>query len=172
MRFRDIPQFTRDGAWECDYDITRVVEQIEDWNKEFGVNLEPDFQRGHVWSEKQQIAWLEFLLKGGKTSRILYFNNPNWGKYDGKDDMVCVDGLQRFTAIKRFVNNEIKVFGHYFNEYEDSVRLVSGIKINVNNLQTRKEVLQWYIDFNSGGTIHTTEEIDRVKKLLEEEDLK
>jgi hypothetical protein len=38
--------------------------------------------------------------------------------------------------------------------------------IHVNNLKTEKEVLQWYIDMNAGGTPHTTEEIDRVKKLI------
>jgi len=171
MKFRDIPQFTRNGSWECDFSISSAVRQIENWDKEFGVNLEPDFQRGHVWTEEQQIAWLEFLFKGGKTSRVIYFNNPNWDKNeDNKDDMVCVDGLQRLTAIKRFINNEIKVFGYYFNEYEDTIRMISGIKINVNSLQTRKEVLQWYLDFNSGGTVHTEEELDGVKRLLEKEE--
>jgi len=43
------------------------------------------------------------------------------------------------------------------------------MKINVNDLQTRAEVLQWYIDFNSGGVVHTAEEIARVKALLEKE---
>lgn len=38
--------------------------------------------------------------------------------------------------------------------------------VHVNNLKTEKEVLQWYIDMNAGGTPHTTEEIDRVKKLI------
>ena len=42
--------------------------------------------------------------------------------------------------------------------------------MNINNLQTRKEVLQWYIELNSGGTVHTDAEIDRVKKLLRKED--
>lgn len=169
-KFKDIPQFTRSGSWECDFSIVSVIQQIDEWDKEFGVNLNPDFQRGHVWTEQQQIAYMEFLLRGGKTARVIYFNNPNWGRYeDGKDDMICVDGLQRLTAIRRFVNNEIKVFGHYFNEYEDSSRFVQGIKINVNDLQTREDVLQWYIDFNSGGTVHSEEEINRVRKLLEEE---
>lgn len=40
------------------------------------------------------------------------------------------------------------------------------IKLNVNDLKTEREVLQWYIDMNAGGTPHTTEEIDRVKKLI------
>lgn len=38
--------------------------------------------------------------------------------------------------------------------------------MDVNCLQTRKDMLQWYIDMNSGGTVHSEEEINRVKKLL------
>lgn len=40
------------------------------------------------------------------------------------------------------------------------------IKLNVNDLKTEREVLQWYIDMNAGGTPHTAEEIERVKKLI------
>lgn len=82
-------------------------------------------------------------------------------------DYVCVDGLQRITAAQKFIHNEIKVFGSYFDEYEDKMRLVNNTLIlNVNDLKSEKEVLQWYIDMNAGGTPHTTEEIDRVKKLI------
>lgn len=42
------------------------------------------------------------------------------------------------------------------------------LRLNVNNLKTEKEVLQWYIDMNVGGTPHTLEEIERVKKMIEE----
>ena len=51
-----------------------------------------------MWTEEQQIAWIEFFLKGGRTSRVIYLNKPSWhrsvpeGAYD---DYVCVDGLQR-----------------------------------------------------------------------------
>lgn len=41
------------------------------------------------------------------------------------------------------------------------------VKLNVNDLKTEREVLQWYIDMNAGGTPHTMEEIDRVKKLID-----
>lgn len=40
--------------------------------------------------------------------------------------------------------------------------------LNVNDLKTEKEVLQWYVDVNSGGTPHTNEEIERVKKMIQE----
>lgn len=82
-------------------------------------------------------------------------------------DYVCVDGLQRITAAQKFIHNEIKVFGSYFDEYEDKMRLANNTLIlNVNDLKSEREVLQWYIDMNAGGTPHTTEEIERVKKLI------
>lgn len=40
--------------------------------------------------------------------------------------------------------------------------------LSVNDLKTEKEVLQWYVDMNSGGTPHTNEEIERVKKMIQE----
>lgn len=169
-KFKDIPQFTRDGNYQVDMDIRRIPEWIANEQREMGLQLNPDFQRGHVWTEEQQIAWLEFFLKGGKSGNVVYFNCPSWHYNVNKGDYneyVCVDGLQRLTAICRFVNNEIKVFGSYFNEYEDP--RVAGrytLKINVNDLKTEKEVLQWYIDMNIGGTPHTIEEIKRVRKML------
>lgn len=170
-RFKDIPQFTQDGSWQADFPIEHLVKFINEQIEESGLQLNPDFQRGHVWSEQQQIAWLEYFLQGGKTGRIVYLNNPSWHRFNDVskyNDFVCVDGLQRITAVQRFINNEIKVFGSYFDEYEDNTRIATHtIKVNINDLKTEKEVLQWYIDMNSGGTPHTTDEINRVKKLLE-----
>jgi hypothetical protein len=41
------------------------------------------------------------------------------------------------------------------------------MKINVNSLLTKADVLRWYIQFNAGGTPHTAEEIEKVKALLQ-----
>lgn len=134
-----------------------------------GLQLDPKFQRGHVWTEKQQIAFLEYFFRGGKSGLVVYFNKPDWHHEVAKNaynDYVCVDGLQRITAILRFYNNEIPVFGTYYKEFEDRPRMQHTIRINVNDLQTEKEVLQWYIDMNAGGTPHTAEEINKVKDML------
>lgn len=63
--------------------------------------------------------------------------------------------------------NEIKVFGSLYCEFEDSPRIIEDtLRININDLKTRDEVLQWYIDINAGGTPHTKEEIERVRAML------
>lgn len=84
------------------------------------------------------------------------------------DDFVCVDGLQRVTAVLKFINNEIKVFGSFYKEFKDHLPSNAELLINVNNLQTEKEVLQWYVDMNSGGTPHTNDKIERVKKMIQD----
>ena len=67
VRFADISKFTRDGNYQVDMDIRRVPEWIENEQKEMGLQLNPNFQRGHVWTEEQQVTWLEFFLRGGKS---------------------------------------------------------------------------------------------------------
>jgi hypothetical protein len=171
-RFEDIPQFTREGSWECDYRLSNLLNTLAEWERDCGLNLEPDFQRAHVWTEEQQIAYVEFFLRGGKTSRVIYFNCPSWHSRVNKyDDFVIVDGKQRLRAFTRFLKDEIKVFGSLCSEFEDGLRLHHTVRINVNNLKTRAEVLNWYLQFNSGGTVHTTEELDRVRDLLDAEHL-
>lgn len=173
MKFSDIKQFIRSGSYEIDVSLDHLKRTLDAWEDDYGLELNPDFQRGHIWTEEQQIAYVEFLLRGGVTAKVIYFNSPAFGGYKPvgnlSDTILCVDGLQRLTACLRFINNEIKVFGYYFNEFEGSPRTMQGLKFNVNSLQNRSEVLQWYIQFNEGGTVHSKEEIDRVKELLTKE---
>lgn len=166
----DIPRYTSEGNYTVNMMIGHFMHWLDEEIEEHGLQLNPDFQRGHVWTDEQQSRYIEHLLKGGKTGKTLYFNQPGWG-HTFHGEYVCVDGLQRITAIKKFLSNIVPAFGYYFDQFDDKEILCRRIDIivNINNLKTRSEVLQWYIEFNSGGTVHTEEEIERVKKLLEKE---
>lgn len=168
MLFRDIKLFTSKGTWECDFNLDGVLPQLDKWAREQGLNINPDFQRIHVWTEAQQIAYVEYILRGGMTGRTIYLNNPEWGRgWHRGDEFVLVDGKQRVEALRRFFNNEITAFGGLFSQYTDLPDFLrQGFKINVNNLGSRAEVLQWYLDMNTGGTPHTSEEIQKARELL------
>lgn len=170
--FREIPQFTRAGSYAVDIPLDRVSKWVVKEQEELGLELNPEFQRGHVWIKRQQVAYMEFLLRGGRTGRDFYFNYPSMHIQVPDRDYnayVCVDGLQRLTAIQKFFGNELKVFGSFFWEYTDRIRIsMNSIRVHVNDLKTEEEVLQWYIEMNSGGTPHSKAEISRVKALLED----
>ena len=168
-RFQDIPQFTRDGSYQVNMEPKYMIEHIcGEWVEDMGLQLDPDFQRAHVWTREQQIAYVEYFLRGGKSGRDLYFNHPQWmGGWEG--EFVLVDGKQRIEAFRAFFNNEFPIFGGtYYREFTDKIRMVSHtFIIHVNDLKTRAEVLTWYLEMNTGGTVHTSEEIEKVQLLLE-----
>jgi hypothetical protein len=88
-------------------------------------------------------------------------------------DFVIVDGKQRLSAVLDFLDNKIKAFGHLYSEYEDKYFL-GGIDFifKVNNLATKSDVLRWYLDINNSGTPHSTNEIQRVREMLDHEESK
>lgn len=171
-KFQDIPQFVSSvGKYDTNFRLDRFILFLDKEMVENGypMDLDPDYQRPYCWTEEQEINWIEFILRGGQSGRIFYFNDPNWSYRQSKDGKLeLVDGKQRLKALRRFINNEIKVFGTYYKDYEDRLDYCKhNVIMSVNNLATRKEVLKWYLGLNGGGMPHTKEELDRVYKLLD-----
>jgi len=166
-KFDDIPQITQ-ANYRVNVSWKYLEFQLAHFKEGYGLELEPDFQRAHVWTEDQQIAYIEWVLRGGRSGRDILWNCKVW-RSGGKAPVVLVDGLQRITAVQRFLHNEIPAFGTLYNDYEDNLRLVtSDFVFYVNDLKTTEQVLQWYIDINAGGTQHSDEEIEKVKAMLAE----
>lgn len=180
-RFSEIPKFIHGGSYATDVSMDMLEGWLARHANDYRVELDPDFQRGHVWTDGQRSKYVEFLLRGGQSQLTLYWNQPGYMSEktpcsDLDESLVLVDGKQRLTACLKFMRNEIPVFGHYLNEFDDpnDRRGALGmcgarLRMNVNNLQTRREMLQWYLDLNDGGVVHSTEEIARVRDLLEQE---
>lgn len=183
---------TRDGSYEVNTSLGFLEDTIARYKEECfggdGLNMTPDFQRGHVWTDAQRIAYMEFFLKGGMSGRVIYLNHPYWmetrklspGAYC---EFVVVDGLQRLTTFLMFIRGELPAFGHYNlpkggvpvpgrNYFEDPIRMAranSNLKININNLKTKAEVLKWYLEMNEGGTPHSDAELEKVRLMIEKE---
>lgn len=184
MKMSDIPQFTRQSAYTTDVGLRYIKSTLESYNEPLislktgqdvegthGLIMNPDFQRGHVWTKEQQQKYVEFILRGGRSGRDIYFNNPSHMRHYNKP-YVVVDGLQRLTALIAFVDDELEVFdGIKCSDFE---KISSDIvlKFHINDLETREEVLKWYLEMNDGGTPHSQEELDRVTELLRKEKAK
>lgn len=104
---------------------------------------------------------------GGETSMAITTNCPGWpircqGPYE------VVDGLQRITAVRKFLRNEIPAFGYLYHQFETRMPWSRwSFKWRVLALETWEEVLKLYLMINSGGVVHSPEEIARVRNLLE-----
>jgi uncharacterized protein with ParB-like and HNH nuclease domain len=72
---------------------------VSDMIEEGDINLSPDFQRNFVWNSVQKSRLIESILLRIPLP-MFYFSEDNVGK------ITIVDGLQRLTTIKEFMDNK------------------------------------------------------------------
>ena len=167
-RFQDIPRFI-EGDYRCDVSLRFLTQQLEYYRENYGLDLDPDFQRAHVWTEAQQVAFVEHVLRGGKNT-VIRFNCAGWNRKSNAGPMQVVDGKQRLTALLAFLANEIPAFGTYLKDFEGIMSWIGmGVQFVVNDLAKREDVLRWYLEINEGNVAHTAEELDRVREMLSTE---
>jgi len=75
------------------FEINRMMTEQDD------IDLNPDFQRNLVWDNTRKSALIESILLGIPIP-VFYFAESKSGRYH------VVDGLQRLSTIKQFLNNE------------------------------------------------------------------
>jgi len=104
ISYRDIKQVPISN-----YQINVPWGSLEQWlNEQMGytkVELEPDFQRHHVWTIEQRQTYMESMLSGVETGQDIYWNQPRWPL--GTEPLVLVDGLQRLTTVRMFMRDEV-----------------------------------------------------------------
>jgi hypothetical protein len=166
------------SKWQADYEIRGIERTLNGFDEDYTLDLEPDFQRGHVWTQLQQERYIEALIRGAvaSSSLLIQFNVPHWENDQYQGDlpraMQCVDGLQRLTAVRAFAADKIRAFGHLASELEGTpfslCRCGIALKFSVHTFQTRADLLTYYVDLNGGGTPHSADEIARVTALRDE----
>ena len=179
MKFRDIPKFIHGGSYAVDVSWAYLEEWLDAQIKDgTNLDLDPDFQRGQVWDDGKRIAYVEYILRGGMSSKSLWWNCKGWNHGRRDTPLTIVDGKQRLEAVRKFLRSELPIFrsldkrkkGFLYNEFTDKLGIIdAAFRMHVNNLETRKLVLQWYLDLNDGGVVHTEEELFRVRDLLAKE---
>ncbi|KAF8599822.1 hypothetical protein BDV93DRAFT_559964 [Ceratobasidium sp. AG-I] len=82
--------------------VLRKCINLYDNLKNGNIVLDPDYQRGEVWSVAKQRGFIDSILKGWATPPILLSLQEDGAK-------VCMDGMQRLISIKKFVDGEISI---------------------------------------------------------------
>jgi hypothetical protein len=78
-------------------DVNTLIFQAT--QKEYGIDLNPPYQRDIVWNNEKQSAFINSVMRGIVPNPII-LNSDNLTK-------ICMDGKQRLTSLVRFKNNEL-----------------------------------------------------------------
>lgn len=80
----------------------------------------PTYQRGVVWSDKMQRELIDSIKNGYPFGSLVMYSYEEIGK-----PLLLIDGLQRSTALFRFVNNP----SEYFGEIDISDKTINDLSI-------------------------------------------
>ncbi len=95
-----------------DLEIETIVNRIA--NKD--IDLQPDFQRGEIWTLQKKQKLIDSILRGWKIPPIHVIHNK-----ESVDEVL--DGQQRLAAIRDFYNNEICIDGTILPQDEEIIEL-------------------------------------------------
>ena len=169
--FRDITPF-REGFHNSTIPLRHIPSTLDNLDRTYTLDIDPDFQRIHVWNTGQQSAFIEHILRGGRNTTIRW-NCPGWmstNPKEAKGPVILVDGKQRLTAVLDFMDDRIPAFSRRLSQWADGIPAFNcNLNFMVNDLATKAEVLQWYLDINQGNVAHTPEELAEVDALLQQE---
>ena len=166
VHLRDIQDAVYVHYETVDYGLDFLAETVMD--REDKWNIDPDYQRDHVWTDDQRSKFVGYFLVVKRMPLIFL----NYGVRRTHSVPEVVDGKQRLTSLLRFVAGEIdaelpsgqRVWWRDFDEVDR--RCAPEVTCARIYLPSRAAVLQFYINLNAGGTVHTQAEIDRVRAML------
>ena len=118
------------------------------------LTIQPEYQRNFLYADnngKKEIAVIDSMLKGYPIG-LIYFNEPEKGKYE------ILDGQQRITSIGRFVTEKFAIKDKYGMEQyftglpkEEQEKLLNyRLLVYVCN-GTEKEIKEWFETINIAG---------------------
>ena len=121
------------------------------------INLSPDFQRNVVWDDGRKSRLIESILLRIPLP-VFYFSA------DRKGVLSVVDGLQRLTAIKEFMENKLPLQDlEYLDDYDDRLLRrfnLTQIIINVIDAQSPTKVkYDIFRRLNTGGRPLNSQEL-------------
>lgn len=130
----------------------------------FGIDMDPEYQRDYVWDQSDKEALIGSILADLDIGRFVFRKMPYAGNAPAYQ---VVDGKQRIRAIVDFYLNKFEYKGKRYNElcnadrrvFKDKGIIAATIQESV-PLQT---VIEIFVRLNVSGRVMSSEHIEAVK---------
>lgn len=139
----------------------------------FGVDFNPDYQRGSVWDEEDREKLLDSIFAGREIGRFVFKQLPFNRTNDDGNYYEIVDGKQRMLTLLAFYENRFPYKGVFYNDLSPQDKnWFMDAPIGVAELDqntTHAEVLEVFLALNEGGKPVAKEVLDHARELLKGE---
>jgi hypothetical protein len=133
-----------------------------------GVDFNVDYQRDHVWTLDDKIALIDSIFGNVDIGKFTFVQRDF--RVEGKIYEI-LDGKQRLSTIAEFVEGRFLYHGYTFAElsgYDKHRFEAHPISWGYLERPTKRAIFETFIKLNTCGRPMKNEDIDKVKKLLDE----
>ncbi len=132
-----------------------------------GIDDNPDYQRGYVWTYEDKQRLLESLFEGRDIGRFIFVKRP----YPRRDELL--DGKQRMSTLMAFYLGELDYKGLYWDELSARDRdRIESRSVQYAELDgesfTPADVLDIFLEVNAAGVPQSEEHLASVRAKLAE----
>jgi hypothetical protein len=163
-----ISQFSTSDSLQLTYS-QRSMADIFSKMYHFGLDMNPDYQRGNVWTHDDKLNLISSIFDNVDIGKFVFIQLPY--KADSPTYEV-LDGKQRIIALCEFFENRFpwrrKCFSElcyrdqgHFEEYHISVATVRNEDVKLSDKYL------YFLRLNTGGKLQDPKHVERVRKLYE-----
>lgn len=144
-------------------DISSILNKVY----HFGVDMNPDYQRDHVWELSDKISLIDSIMNNSDIGKFL-FNRRDY--VDAETPLYeIIDGKQRVSAILEFIEDRFEYKGLKFSQMHlRDQHQIKGKVVNIAEVQnsTKEQLINLFIKVNTSGRIMSKDHLDKVRKML------
>lgn len=143
--------------------------------QEFGIDLEPEYQRGNVWTISQKRALISSMFRNVDIGKIAIIKRP-WGDNPNIPATPklyeMLDGKQRLTALVEYYTGQFTWRGKYHHELKwcDKSHFNNyTVSIAETDPLTKEQKYRYFLKLNTTGTPVDPEHMAKVTAMLQKE---
>ncbi len=134
----------------------------------FGVDMNPSYQRGYVWSQEDKHLLIDSIFKNMDIGKFVFVHLPFKSQSPSYE---ILDGKQRLNAISEFYLNEFSYSGYFFHDlakheqYHFQHYFISYAEIRDISEQQK---LRYFLTLNRSGKVMDQKHLSKIENMLSE----
>jgi len=173
-----IERLEEDQDVRFNYQQRDLISLINMMLREYGIDLEPEYQRGNVWSKQQKYDLIDSIFKNIDIGKFAVIKRP-WGKNPNVPATPklyeMLDGKQRLTALFEYYTGRFKYRGKYFYElcHKDKGHFKHySVSYAESSPLTKEQKYRYFLKLNTTGIPVDINHIKKVRELWLKEQVK
>lgn len=175
---KSIKRFEENQDVRFNYQQRDLISLLNMMVREYGIDLEPEYQRGNVWSNLQKYNLIDSVFRNIDIGKFAVIKRP-WGSNPNIPDTPklyeMLDGKQRLTALFEYYTGRFMYKGTYYYELhprDQSHFKHYTISYAESSPLTKEQKYRYFLKLNTTGTPVDKNHLKKVKELWLKEQMK